>query len=92
MRSLINWDPFSNLDNFFEDDWFPRMRIPARVLRSIVNLRADDKKIKVDIDLPENADIDKLDAKFEDGTLSLTIPRKPEKKEKAKKVNIKVKK
>lgn len=93
MRSLINWDPF-NVDRFFEDDWFPTM--PAwglsRALRSMVNLRADEKKIKVDIELPEGADVDKLEAKYEDGVLSLTIPRKPETKEKAKKVDLKIKK
>jgi len=93
VRSLINWDPF-NTDRFFEDDWFPTM--PqwglGRVLRSMVNLRADDKKIKVDIELPDGADVDKLEAKLEDGVLSLTIPRKPEEKEKAKKVDVKVKK
>lgn len=91
MRSLINWDPF-DIDRFFEDDWFPTIRVPARILRSIVNLRADENRIKVDIELPENADVDKLEAKFEDGTLTLVIPRKAEQKEKAKKIDVKVKK
>jgi len=94
MRSLINWDPF-NVDRFFEDDWFPTL--PhwglGRVLRSMVNLRADEKRIKVDIELPDGADVDKLEAKYEDGVLSLTIPRKQEeKKEKGKKIDVKVKK
>lgn len=92
--AIIRWDPFREMDRFFEDDWFPVM--PRwhwrRALRSMVDLSADEKEVKIDIILPEGVDVDKLKAEFKDGVLSLRIPRKPERKTRAKKVDIKVKK
>lgn len=92
--AILRWDPFREFDRFFEDDWFPV--VPRwhwqRVLRSMVDLSADEKEVKIDIVLPEGADVDKLKAEFKDGVLRLRIPRKEQEKTKAKKVNIKVKK
>ena len=39
--------------------------------------------------LPENADIDNIDAESEDGVLEVVIPKRPEEKDKPKKIAIK---
>lgn len=81
---IIPWRPFSNLDNFFENDnWlmpiFPRFED----IKPAMDVYEADKEIIAEMNIP-GFDSDKIEVKVENGILKVSgkIEKKKEEKEK----------
>ncbi|OQX71145.1 hypothetical protein B6D52_02515 [Candidatus Parcubacteria bacterium 4484_255] len=82
--SLVPWKPFSDLDNFFNnDDWlfpvFPRMDIG----KPAMDIYETDKNVVAKVNVPD-FDPEKIDVSVEDGILRVNGKADEEKEEKEK--------
>jgi len=83
MRSLVNFDPFKEIENFFDDDWFPTLIPLRRYSIPAVNVSENENEIIVETALP-GIDPKKVDITVEDNILTLRS-KMEEKKEDRKK-------
>jgi len=82
--SLIPWKPFSNLENFFdEEDWFVPVFSRLDKIRPEMDVYETDKDVIAEVNLP-GIDPEKINISVEDGVLKISGTKEEKKEEKKK--------
>lgn len=85
MRSIIKWDPFRDLDRFFEDeDWglVPMIRKSGPIKMPAMDVYQTDNDVIVEMEIPGGANPDNIDITIEGDVLTVKGESKKEEEEK----------
>ena len=80
--AIVKWDPFGEMDRFFDDDFFSSV-FPGMVSDFAADVYEKDDKIIVEMQVP-GVDPKDIDVSVEEGHLRVSGSRKEEKEEKKK--------
>lgn len=81
--ALIPWRAFSDLDRFFDEDWFLPLVHRADIAEPAMDLYETDKEVVAELNLP-NIDPERVDVTVEEGVLRVAGTMEEKKEEKKK--------
>jgi len=83
LMAIIPWRPFSDLNKFFEEDWFLPTFPTIRVTEPAMDIYETDKEVVAEINLP-GIDPEKVEVSVKDQVLTVSGKTEEKKEEKEK--------